>query len=313
MAYQTITETENLPYPLPESFPSSRAPNPNTPFRRPSSDPTLGEGAKAPTTPAWAPTPTLTDRRVLDAPAVVVDDAEGGSGARVAAGLARLGRPAELITLLGPDAAARLAGGPVNHPLAVHVGSVSAVGRPSARAVARTVAAYRPGATITYDLGVRPESMGSPDEIRPKVEGLIAQSDLIKASERDLDWLYPGEEHRSIVRRWLSSGPGIAIIAAGRDGAWAVNAVGVVATAPGPTIDDDAASDAFMTGIIDALWKGGLLGVSARQDLRTLVWGSLKELLDNATAAAAIASRNHGQPPGRAELNAEREIPQVVA
>ncbi|MHB1064151.1 MAG: carbohydrate kinase family protein [Georgenia sp.] len=277
----------------------------------PSSDPTLGDGTKAPTTLAWAPTPTLTEHWGLDAPAFVLGDAEGAGdaqdagGARVAAGLARLGHPVELIAPRGPGGSTGRTAGPVYYPLVVHVGSVSAVAEPSAPAVARTVAAYQPGATITYDLGVRPALMGPPEEVRTRVEGLIARSDLVKASVRDLEWLWPGEERQTVVRRWLSAGPGIVIVSGG-DGAWAVNAVGEVATSPGHPADDDQTDGAFMTGVIDALWRGGLLGVWARQDLRTLVWGSLKELLDNATAAAAIASRNHGQPPTRAELDAER-------
>lgn len=313
MTRRTSTRTE-VPQgpqgPLPQTYPSWRAPNAaTTPFRRRSADPTLGDGAKTPTTLAWAPTPTLTDHRVLDGPAFVVAGTEG-AGARVAAGLSRLGRPVEVLAPPRPGDPAGHGAGPMNHPLVVHVAGTPVDG-PTARAVTRSVTAYRPGATITYDLGAGEEGTGSPEDARARVEGLIARSDVVRARAGDLDRLYPGEEHRRVVGRWLSSGPGIVIVSGGGDGTWAVNAVGTVATSPGK-VGEEADGGAFMAGVIDALWHGGLLGVWARDDLGTLVPGSLRELVDNATAAAAITSRN-GQPPTRAELDDERGIPQIAA
>jgi len=292
---------------------SRKAPDPDTPFRRSSSDETLGDGSTARTTLAWAPTPTLTDRRLLSAPAFVVDE-PGSAGARVVEGLRRLGRPAELVTGPGPGGLPGRPDGTTSHPIVVHVGSVSALAGPFARTVARTVGAYRGGATVTYDPAVG-DSTVNPAEVRARVEALVAGADVVKVSTRDLERLYPGEEHRAVVGRWLSSGPGIVVVSAGADGAWAMNAVGVVATSSGPTVDDGPAGvgEAFMAGVLDALWKGGLLGVLARPDLRTLVPGSLRELVDNATAAAAIAHASGGQPPTQEELAAARGIPQITS
>lgn len=297
----------------PASFPSSRAPDQTTPLRRPSDDPTLGDGNKPQTTRGWAPTPTLTDRRELEGPAFVVDlGHRQDSGARVAEGLERLGRPVELLTRTAPGGTAAVPATGTGRPQVVHVGSASAVSEP---AVARTVAAYRPGATITYDPGILPDVMGSPDEVRRRVAGLVAQADVVKVSRRDLQWLYPDDEPRVTVRRWLSSGPGIIVVSASDEGAWAMNGTGLVATSTGATFDDGApgVGEAFMAGVIDALWKAGLLGVWSRADLRTLVWGSLQELVDNAAAAAGVAFGAGGQPPTRAELDAARGFPQIGA
>ena len=49
------------------SVPTERGPDPDSPLRRPSDDPTLGDGAKPPTTLGWLPTLSLTDRRAVDA------------------------------------------------------------------------------------------------------------------------------------------------------------------------------------------------------------------------------------------------------
>ncbi|WP_193721593.1 PfkB family carbohydrate kinase [Georgenia subflava] len=353
-----------------------KAPAVHDPFRRPSTDPTLGQGLQAPTTPAWAPTPTLTDRSSLDAPGLVVGEVlidtheheDGrsehlsGAGANVAIGLARLGRPVELVTSFGADShgvtarallerenvqvapgsdrasrtstvqvqpgqdtgasPADLVWEPPNarltrYPLVVHVGSLGAVLEPGSRTVAGIIAAYRPGATITYDPALHPEIIDSPEDARSLVEGLLARADLVKVCTRDLSWLYPGEDHKAVARRWLTSGPGIVVIDMGAEGAWAVNSVGEVATASGHgfgVADTAGAGDAFMAALIDALWNGGLLGVAAREDLHTLRQGSLQALIDHATTAAAItASRPRGNPPTRAELDAGHGIPQVTA
>ncbi|WP_324652320.1 PfkB family carbohydrate kinase [Georgenia sp. H159] len=295
------------------SVPSSVAPDPDTPFRRPSSDETLGDGSTQRTTQAWAPTPTLTDRRLLADPAFIVDEPDS-AGARVVEGLRRLGRPAELVTGPGPGGLPGRPDGTTSHPILVHVGSLSAVSGPFARTVARTVGAYRGGATITYDPALSHDAAETAEDVRDRVEDLVARADVVTVSTRDLEWLYPGQEHRAVVGRWLSSGPGIVVVSAGADGAWAMNAVGVVATSSGATVDDgaDGVGEAFTAGVLDALWKGGLLGVLARPDLRTLVSGSLRELVDNATAAATIAGSSGGRPPTREELDAARGVPQIA-
>lgn len=296
------------------SVPSSVAPDPETPLRRPSSDETLGDGSTPRTTPAWAPTPTLTDRSLLDAPAFVIDE-PGSAGARVVEGLRRLGRSAGLVTGPGPGGIPGRPEGTTHSPIAVHAGTLSAVSGPFARTVARTLGAYRAGATVTYDPALSRDEAETAEDVRERVEALVAGADVVKVSTRDLEWLYPGDDHRAVVGRWLSSGPGIVVVSGGADGAWAMNAVGVVATSSRPTVADDAdgVGEAFMAGVLDALWKGGLLGVLARPDLRTLVAGSLQELVDNATAAATIAHASGGQAPTREELDAARGVPQIAS
>ncbi|WP_152189489.1 hypothetical protein [Georgenia satyanarayanai] len=293
------------------SVPSRKAPDQGTPLRRSSDDPTLGDGRKPPTTFAWAPTPTLTDRRVLDSPAVVVVDdvaSREAAGARVAEGLERLGRPVERIPADGTGLRRRRPSGPLHHPLVVHVGSASALREPTAQTVTRTVSAYRPGATIVYEPGLRGELPGRREEVRSRVESMVARADVVIATTGDLELLYPGEARENVLRRWVAAGPGIVVVSAVGDGAWAVNAVGLTATVHGRGAD---AGDAFAAGVIDALWKAGLLGVANRPDLRTAVWGTLHELVENAAVAAQLAGGSDGLAPSRDELDAARGIPRL--
>src|SRR3954452_12873412 len=46
--------------------------------------------------------------------------------------------------------------------------------------------------TISYDPNVRPALLRTPEEARPGIEHIVALSDVVKVSDEDLHWLYPG-------------------------------------------------------------------------------------------------------------------------
>lgn len=195
---------------------------------------------------------------------------------------------------------------PVVTPLVLHTGSIAAVLEPGATTVAATVAAYCGAATITYDPNVRPDLMGTADEARPPVERLVAQADVVKASDEDLAWLYPGQAPQDVARRWVASGPAIVVITRGGEGAWAVTQGGTeltVAPVRVEVADTVGAGDSFTAGLIDGLWGARLLGADRREALRAVDAGTLQRVLDVAARVAAITvSRAGANPPTRAEL-----------
>lgn len=290
------------------SVPTHRAPDPDTPFRRPSDDPTLGDGAKPATTLGWLPTLSLTDRRALEAPAYVYDDGDSGLGARVASVLEGLERPVDTIAAAHPGRLAQPAT-PRPHPLVVHIATAPALDPATAASVDATLRAYGSGATIVLSVDLGDRRQDAPDEDRARIEALVARSDVVLVSTRDAEWLYPDAEHHAIARQWLSSGPGIVIVTSA-EGAWAANAVGATAAGTRGAGGDGGTGGAFVAGVIDAMWKGALLGVESRPDLRTLVWWSLHELIDHAGATTAIAAGSGA--PTRAQLESERGIAQLA-
>lgn len=292
------------------SVPTERGPDPDSPLRRPSDDPTLGDGAKPPTTLGWLPTLSLTDRRALDAPAYVY---ESERGARIARALESLDRPVATVTPAQPGRPARPAT-PGGHPLVLHIASAPALDPATAASVDATVRAYGPGATVVSSVDLTDHRAGAPEEVRDRVESLVSRSDVVLVTAADAEWLYPGLAAQDVARGWLGSGPGVAIVTSA-EGAWASNAVGSVATAPraGVPTGQTEVDGAFVAGVIDAMWKGALLGVESRPDLRTLVWWSLQELIDHGGAAAAITARSEGKALSRAELQTERGIPQLAS
>ncbi|MFJ2867564.1 carbohydrate kinase [Kitasatospora sp. NPDC087314] len=260
----------------------------------------------------------------------------GGSPANVAYGLARLGRPATLLTQLGDDANGRLirahlesAGVVVRAaevertpsavvrldgqgrarytfdigwtlpptelraaPAAIHLGSIAAVTDPGAAAVLDLVERWRGRAQVSYDPNVRPALMGERAQAVRRVERCVALSDVVKASDEDLAWLYPGESAEAVARRWLALGPAVVAVTLGADGAFALTAEGVRARAEAvrvPVADTVGAGDSFTAAFLHARAAGaGLPGC----------------LTQAVTAAALTVSRPGSNPPSAAELTA---------
>ncbi len=160
----------------------------------------------------------------------------------------------------------RLSGTPtVAPPLFVHTGSIAAVQEPGCLAVAALVDTYHVSATITFDPNVRPSLIVDRDLALERIEHLVARSDIVKISEEDLRWIDPDRPPEQIAHAWLALGPAIVAVTMADRGAAAVCAAGEarVPARPVRVVDTVGAGDAFMVGLIDALWARGLLGARA--------------------------------------------------
>ncbi|MGH3238945.1 MAG: carbohydrate kinase family protein, partial [Spirillospora sp.] len=254
----------------------------------------------------------------------------GGGPANVAVGLGRLGETVTLATGLGDDAFGRLVTGHVTAsgvtpdvrrapftPLAIvsvdgagvpsydfvfpwvpstpvlpadtavfYTGSIAAglaEGRPAEEAMAAAP-------TVAYDPNIRPSLLGDPESERRRVERQVALSDVVKASEEDLDWLYPGVDPVEVARRWLRLGPALAVVTRGPRGCVAVTASGLVERgAPEiEVVDTVGAGDAFMSGLLSGLFAAGLLDPARRADLSGGDEAALSPPLAMALASAAV-------------------------
>jgi fructokinase len=192
----------------------------------------------------------------------------------------------------------------------LHTGSIGATLAPGAERVhAAFAAAAAAGATTSYDPNLRPRIMGTPDAERPGVERLVAGSDVVKASDEDLAWLYPGEAADDVVRRWAQLGPALVVVTRGSQGATATRASApdeLLAVAPRPVsvVDTVGAGDAFMSGLLSGLLDVGLLGSrEARQALHDAGPELIHDALSRAVWTSSVTCERAGaQPPTRAEL-----------
>ncbi|MHA7652873.1 carbohydrate kinase family protein [Mycobacterium sp. ML4] len=202
----------------------------------------------------------------------------------------------------------RLAGTPpVPPPLLVHTGSIAAVREPGCLAVAALVDAYRISATVTLDPNVRPSLIVDRDQARERIDKLLAWADVVKVSDEDLRWLVPHRDPRDTARCWLACGPAIVALTLGERGAVAFCAAGEIEVAAKQVrvVDTVGAGDAFMVGLLDALWGLGLLGAERREQLRGIGLDTLRAALDvGATTSALTVSHAGADLPDRAALQA---------
>ncbi|WP_353952911.1 carbohydrate kinase [Knoellia sp. S7-12] len=193
----------------------------------------------------------------------------------------------------------------------VHTGSIAATLTPGAAVITQTLTEAREHATISYDPNVRPTIMGSVDEVRGRIEELIALSDVVKASDDDIEWLYAGVSLPDVMAAWGRLGPGLVVVTRGGDGvAYRVTSTGEMAQAPtraDEVADTVGAGDSFMAGLVSGLLDAGLLGdADARQRLSTATLEDVAGSVSRALATSAITVGHAGAyAPTRGELNAE--------
>ena len=197
---------------------------------------------------------------------------------------------------------------PIEGVAHVHTGSIAATLEPGASAVLTTVQRARPYATISYDPNVRPSLMGDPHEVRGKIEALIGLSDVVKASDEDIAWLYDGVPLPDILRLWGQLGPALMVVTRGNRGAVVgLGMAGELTSVDAPdveVVDTVGAGDSFMAGLLSGLLDAGLLGgIHGRERLRSASLADIRPAVDRALGCAAITvSRAGANPPHRAEL-----------
>lgn len=194
---------------------------------------------------------------------------------------------------------------PDETPVAVHTGSIAAVLDPGAGEVEALVRRLHPTTIVTFDPNVRPSMIPDRAASTAKIEALVVLADVVKASDEDLAWLYPGESLDAVAEHWLESGASLVVVTRGGDGsvAWARSGRVDVPLSPVDVIDSVGAGDAYMSGLIVALHLEGLLDANDRDRLRQVDAGTVQRLTAMAARSAAlVVGRAGAEPPWRAEL-----------
>ncbi len=189
----------------------------------------------------------------------------------------------------------------------LHFGSIGAFLQPGADTVAILVGAARSTATITYDPNIRPQFLPDHAAACAAVENHVASSDVVKASDEDVAWLYPDRDPAVVAAEWLATGPSLVVVTTGSGGSIVAFRSGnmVVPARTVEVADTIGAGDSFMAGLIAGLYWERLLGADAREALREVSAETVKLLVERATLCAAITvGRRGAQPPTFAELDA---------
>ncbi|WP_137149515.1 carbohydrate kinase [Mycolicibacterium sp. CR10] len=195
----------------------------------------------------------------------------------------------------------------IDPPLVVHTGSIATVLEPGCRYVEDLLETYRGSATVSLDPNVRPVLITDAEQARARIERLVERSDVVKASDEDLQWLAPDTAPEEVAQRWSKRGPALVAVTVGGNGAFAVSAAGLVRVPARSVqvIDTVGAGDSFMTGMLDALWSLGLLGADRRDELCRISTDQLETVLKSAVLNSALTVAQAGAVlPDRATRDA---------
>jgi fructokinase len=185
----------------------------------------------------------------------------------------------------------------------LHVGSISAVDPRHGDRVVGALEAARPYATISYDPNIRPLVTPNRDAVAALVERQASLAHVVKASEEDLQWLYPGRSVEESLAALAATGPRFCVATLGERGALAMLGPERIAV-PAPrvdVVDTVGAGDSFMSALLSAMDRDSALGRASAAPDRA----SLERWLGFAACASAITcTRKGSNPPTRAEVEA---------
>lgn len=189
----------------------------------------------------------------------------------------------------------------------VHTGSIASVLSPGSDTVLEALHSAHDHAIVTYDPNVRPAIMGTAEAARGIVEAFVKETNLVKVSDEDLEWLYPDIPAEIAAQNWLSDFSLSAIVLTrGKKGpiAWAAGGAEAAVTPKKVTVVDTVgAGDTFMGGLIDSLYRRGLVGEFGAQKIASLTSPELQEILSDASAVADIVVQRRGaNPPWASEI-----------
>jgi fructokinase len=184
---------------------------------------------------------------------------------------------------------------------AIHVGTLGLVLEPMASTLTDLVDVEKDGRVIMLDPNIR-LGLAPDDEYRERLAHVMSESSIVKASDSDLAWLYPGLDHEHAADRILEVGVGLVVVTLGALGAFGahrdfrlhVDAV------PVEVVDTIGAGDAFGAALLAWLHDHEAI----RPDL-SLEEDELKSALDFACLAAALTCARAGaEPPWKWEMEA---------
>lgn len=185
----------------------------------------------------------------------------------------------------------------------LHVGSISALEPRHGESVVAALAHARAHGSTSFDPNIRPLVTPDRDSVVKLVERQLALADIVKASEEDLEWLYPNRTVEASLADWAGRGPKFVIATLGGKGALAyLGRERLEVAAPKiQVVDTVGAGDSFMSSLLAAMDRDGALGAGKAAPSRARLQGWLNYA---AKASAITCTRKGSNPPTAAEVEA---------
>ena len=180
-------------------------------------------------------------------------------------------------------------------PRVLHTGSIAAFLAPGAESV-RQMLRRSTAEEITFDPNIRPALLGAHAAVFDDYESTARLASVVKMSDQDAAWLYPGATLDQVIDRVLELGPRLVAITSGADGA-IIAAPDQRARIPAvrvDVVDTIGAGDTFMSSLVSSVLAHGSAGLGL-SDLQRIGASAVR-------AAAITVSRAGADLPWRSEL-----------
>lgn len=181
-------------------------------------------------------------------------------------------------------------------PKILHTGSLATFMEPGATHVRALLQFFSGRCLITYDPNIRPDVIGNQAQAQATFEETARFATLVKLSDEDSGWLYPGLSTPEVATRILSLGVEVVAVTAGAEGSdLYTNSSHVhIAASHVKAVDTVGAGDSYMSSLIASLLENPTEKFDPVH---------LKRVGRTAAAAAAITVTRHGaNPPTASEL-----------
>ena len=189
----------------------------------------------------------------------------------------------------------------------LHVGSAALIDGDDADAWEDALAQARGNGILTsLDPNIRPSLVVDTDAHRGRIRRMMHSADIVKASDEDLEWLYPDMGIGDIRKICVDDAPEAAVVVtAGEADIWASTGGRAFSVPTHPVqelADTVGAGDTFMASLL--VWCSGS-GDTREAMVEALHSPDFEEALRRGSAAAALNCGHHGcVPPGVDEIDA---------
>ena len=188
-------------------------------------------------------------------------------------------------------------------------GSISLTMEPIASTIEAFVRREASSRVTSFDPNIRPVMIHDRAAYVKRLESLMACATIVKISGADMDFVYPGLDRESAMKRVMAFGPSLVVTTLGADGALAIgkrkDGKEFRATAPivdVKVVDTIGAGDTFHAGFLSWLEMNGKM---SREKIASLSEAELSAALFFANKAASlVCSKRGAEPPTMAEMDA---------
>lgn len=187
---------------------------------------------------------------------------------------------------------------------ALFFGGISLACEPGATAYQALLDREGDTRAVMIDPNIRPGFIENETRYRARLEAMLRQSDIVKVSDEDLNWIEPAPPSlREKIDGLLDKGPALVIVTRGGDGAVGYLRDGAELHVPVKRVqivDTVGAGDTFNAGVLAKLSE---LGALRKPALRELAPDVVRQALTHGTQVAAVTvSRAGANPPWAEEL-----------